>query len=64
MYHCNSSRTLLRVAAWLGGEFEGEWIHVYVYLTPFLVHLKLTTLSIGYTSIQNKKLKKKAVLKF
>ena len=31
------------VAAWIGGEFEGEWIHVYVWLRPFIVHLKQMT---------------------
>ena len=30
------------VAAWTGGEFEGEWIHGYVWLSPFAVHLKLS----------------------
>ena len=30
------------VAAWMGGEFRGEWIHVYVCLNPFVVHLKLS----------------------
>ena len=29
------------VAAWTGGEFGGKWIHVYVWLSPFAVHLKL-----------------------
>ena len=29
------------VAAWMGGEFGGEWIHVYAWLSPFAVHLKL-----------------------
>ena len=29
------------VAAWMAGEFGGEWIHVYVWLSPFAVHLKL-----------------------
>ena len=24
-----------------GGEFGGEWIHVYGWLSPFAVHLKL-----------------------
>ena len=24
------------VAAWMGGEFGGEWIHAYVWLSPFL----------------------------
>ena len=27
------------VAAWMGGEFRGEWIHVYVWLSPFTLHL-------------------------
>ena len=30
------------VAAWMGGEFEGEWIHVYVWLSPFAMYLKLS----------------------
>ena len=30
------------VAAWIGGELGGEWIHVYVWLSPFSVHLKLS----------------------
>ena len=30
------------VAAWMGGEFGGEWIHVYVWLSPFAVLLKLS----------------------
>ena len=29
------------VAAWMAGEFGGEWIHVHVWLSPFTVHLKL-----------------------
>ena len=29
------------VAAWTRGKF-GEWIHVYVWLSPFDVHLKLS----------------------
>ena len=29
-------------AAWMGGEFGEEWIHVYVWLSPFPVHLKLS----------------------
>ena len=28
--------------AWMGGEFGGEWIHVYVWLSPFTVHLTLS----------------------
>ena len=30
------------VAAWMGGEFGGGQIHVYVRLSPFTVHLKLS----------------------
>ena len=26
------------VAAWTGGEFGEEWMHVYVWLSPFIVH--------------------------
>ena len=29
-------------AAWMGWGFGGEWIHVYVWLSPFAVHLKLS----------------------
>ena len=27
------------VAAWMGGVFGGEWMHVYVWLSSFTVHL-------------------------
>ena len=30
------------VAAWMKRELGGEWIHVYVWLSPFAVHLKLS----------------------
>ena len=30
------------VATWMGREFGGEWVHVYVRLRPFAVHLKLS----------------------
>ena len=30
------------VAPWMGEEFGGEWIRVYVWLNPFTVHLKLS----------------------
>ena len=30
------------VAAWMGGESGGEWIQVYVWLSPFAVLLKLS----------------------
>ena len=41
---------------------RGEWVHVYVWLSPFAVHLKLTLL-ISYTPISNKKFLKKMVKK-
>ena len=30
------------VAAWTGAESGREWIHGYVWLSPFTVHLKLS----------------------
>ena len=30
------------VVTWMGGEFGGEWIHVYVWHSPFTVHLRLS----------------------
>ena len=42
------------VAAWMGGEFDGEWIHTHEWLSLLTVHLKLTLL-IGYSPTQNKK---------
>ena len=32
------------VADWMGGEFGGEWIHVYIWLSPLTVHLKLSNI--------------------
>ena len=29
------------VAAWMGGVFEGEWIHVHVWMSLSAAHLKL-----------------------
>ena len=36
------------VAAWMGGEFGGAWIHVYVGWIPLLPQETLTTLFTGY----------------
>ena len=41
------------VAAWMGREFGREW---YVWLSPFVIHLKLTTLFV-YHLYPNTKLK-------
>ena len=48
-------------AGWMGGEFGGEWMHVYVWLSPFAVYLKVSQhcLLIGYSPTQNKKFKNK-----
>ena len=47
---------LCYVAAWMRQGFEGEWIHVYVWLSPFAIHLKLSQhyLLTRYTLIKNK----------
>ena len=44
-------------AAWTGGEFGGEWIHVYVWLSESLCCSPetITALLIGYTPIKNLK---------
>ena len=49
------------MAAWMEGEFGGEWIHAYVWLSSFLVVLKLSQhcLLISYTPMQNEKFFKK-----
>ena len=38
---------------------EEEWIHVYVWLSLFAVHMNLSTLLISYTSIQSKQFLKR-----
>ena len=42
----------------MGGEFGGKWIYVYVWLSPCVIHLKLSQycLIICYTPRQNKML--------
>ena len=30
------------MAAWVGGKFGGEWIHVYVLQSPFAIYLTLS----------------------
>ena len=48
------------VAAWMGGEFGEEWIHVYMAESLQRSSETITTLLIIYTPIQNEKLKKKS----
>ena len=40
-YSTGASAAQCYMAAWTGGEFGGEWIHVYVWLSPFAVRLKI-----------------------
>ena len=50
----------LYVTAWMGGEFGGEWIHGYVWLSLFTAHLKLSQhCSSTVLQYKIKKLKKK-----
>ena len=40
---CSTQNSAQRyVAAWMGGEFGEAWMHAYVWLSPFAVHLKLS----------------------
>ena len=41
LLHSTGTSAQCYVAAWMGGEFRGEWIYVYVWLSSFAVHLKL-----------------------
>ena len=43
----------------MGGEFGREWIHMYVWLGPFAVHLQLSQQLIGYPQYRKKKKLKK-----
>ena len=47
------------VAAWMGGEFGGEWMYVCIAKSLCYSPVTITTLLISYTPIQNKKFKKK-----
>ena len=42
LLYCTWNSAPCHVAAWMGGEFGGEWIHAYVELSPFAAHLKLS----------------------
>ena len=46
------------VGTWLGGEFGGEWMHVYVWLSLCCSPETLTIMLISFTPIQNLKKKK------
>ena len=49
--HSTENSAQLYVAAWRGGKFGEEGIHVYVWLSPFAVHLTITTLLISFALI-------------
>ena len=61
---CRAHGTLLNsyVAAWMGGGFGGERIHVYVWLSPFTVHLKLSQHCLSAISQYKLKSSKKPTL--
>ena len=40
LLRCTGNSAQCYVAAWMGGEFGAEWMHVYVWLSPFGIHLK------------------------
>ena len=42
LLHSTGNSGQCYVVAWMGVEFGGEWIHVYVCLSPFVVYLKLS----------------------
>ena len=50
--HSTGNSAQWYVVAWRGGEFGGEWVRVYIWLSPFAIHLKYHNI-VGYTSIQN-----------
>ena len=43
LWHSKWDSAQCYVAAWMGGEFGGDRIHEYVWLSPFCVHLKLSS---------------------
>ena len=42
LLHSRGNSAQYYVAAWMGEEFGREWAHVYVCLSPFTVHRKLS----------------------
>ena len=60
LLHSTGNPAQRYAAVWIEGKFGGEQIHVYVWLSSFAVHLKLSQdcLLIGYTPVQSKKLKR------
>ena len=46
--YCVGNSGQCYVAAWMGGEFGAEWIHVRTWLSPFAVHLKTITNTVNH----------------
>jgi len=42
LLYSTGSSVQYHVEGWMGGEFGGEWIHVYARLSPFAVPRKLS----------------------
>ena len=42
LLHSTGSSGQCYMATWMGEEFREEWIHVYVWLNLFAVHLKMS----------------------
>ena len=42
LYSTWNSNQCYYVAAWRWGDYGGEWLYVYVWLSPFIFHLKLS----------------------
>ena len=66
LLHSTGNSPQCCMVAWMGAQSGREWIHVYVWLGPFTVRLKLSQycLLISYTPVQNKKFFKKAMCNF
>ena len=41
LLHSTGNSAQCYVTTWMEQEFGGEWIRVYVWLSPFAIHLKL-----------------------
>ena len=40
LLNCTWNPDQCYVAAWMGADFGGKWVYVYIWLSPFTVHLK------------------------
>ena len=55
LLHSTGNSVQCYVAAWTGGDFGGEWIPVYVRLSPFAIHPKLSHFNWLYSNTKKKK---------